>query len=168
MDQQKIGGFLKELRKERGVTQEQLAQILGVSNRSVSRWENGNNLPDLDLLIQISEYFETDLEELLTGERRTEEMDKKTKETVLQVADYSNEEKLALFRRLKWLLLAALAAFLVYMVLDLWELTATPFYADLSDAMLGLVFGGLLVGVLYTTRYGEKFRAFKKRLIGRK
>ena len=50
MDQQKIGGFLKELRKERGVTQEQLAQILGVSNRSVSRWENGNNLPDLDLL----------------------------------------------------------------------------------------------------------------------
>ena len=82
MDQQKIGGFLKELRKERGVTQEQLAQILGVSNRSVSRWENGNNLPDLDLLIQISEYFETDLEELLTGERRTEEMDKKTKETV--------------------------------------------------------------------------------------
>ena len=60
MDQQKIGGFLKELRKERGVTQEQLAQILGVSNRSVSRWENGNNLPDLDLLIQISEYFETE------------------------------------------------------------------------------------------------------------
>ena len=41
MDQKKIGGFLRELRKERGLTQEQLSEILGVTNRSISRWENG-------------------------------------------------------------------------------------------------------------------------------
>ena len=53
MNQQKIGIFLKELRKEKQITQEQLANYLNVSNRSVSRWETGNNLPDLDILIQL-------------------------------------------------------------------------------------------------------------------
>lgn len=44
MDQKKIGSFLKELRKEKNVTQEQLAEILGVSSRTVSRWETGGSL----------------------------------------------------------------------------------------------------------------------------
>ena len=47
MDQQKIGTFLKQLRQERQLTQENLAEIMCVTNRSVSRWENGVNLPDL-------------------------------------------------------------------------------------------------------------------------
>lgn len=50
MDMIKTGIFLKELRKERDMTQEQLAEILNVSGRTVSRWETGNNLPDLDIL----------------------------------------------------------------------------------------------------------------------
>ena len=48
MNQIKIGEFLKELRKEKGLTQEQLAEQFNVSRRSVSRWETGNNMPDLD------------------------------------------------------------------------------------------------------------------------
>ena len=48
MDQKKIGGFLKELRNQKGLTQEQLAEQFCVSSRTVSRWENGNNMPDLD------------------------------------------------------------------------------------------------------------------------
>lgn len=47
MNQQKIGMFMKSLRKEKGLTQEQLAEVFNVSNRTVSRWENGNNMPDL-------------------------------------------------------------------------------------------------------------------------
>ena len=46
VDQVKIGNFLKKLRKEKGITQEQLAEILNVSGRTVSRWETGNNMPD--------------------------------------------------------------------------------------------------------------------------
>ena len=52
-----IGAFLKQLRNEKGITQEQLAEILGVSGRTVSRWETGTNLPDLSILVQISEYY---------------------------------------------------------------------------------------------------------------
>ena len=75
MDQKKTGAFLKELRKEKKLTQEQLAEILQVSNRTVSRWENGANLPDLDLLIQIADYYEVELGELLDGERREQVAD---------------------------------------------------------------------------------------------
>lgn len=61
MDQKKIGVFLKELRKEKELTQEQLAEIVQVSNRTVSRWENGNNMPDLDILIELSDFYEVEL-----------------------------------------------------------------------------------------------------------
>ena len=57
LDQKVIGGFLKELRKEKGITQEQFAEIIGVSSRSVSRWETGSNMPDLDVLILIADYY---------------------------------------------------------------------------------------------------------------
>ena len=69
MDQKKIGNFLKALRKEKEMTQEQLAEQFNVSSRTVSRWENGNNLPDLDILIEISDYYEIDLREIFNGER---------------------------------------------------------------------------------------------------
>ena len=69
MDQQKIGRFLKALRKEKGLTQEALAERLGVTARSVSRWETGSNLPDLSLLIEIADLYEVELREILDGER---------------------------------------------------------------------------------------------------
>ena len=58
MDQIKIGSFLKELRSGKGLTQEQLAEKLNVSRRSVSRWETGSNLPDLDLLIEMADFYQ--------------------------------------------------------------------------------------------------------------
>ena len=93
MNQIKIGEFLKELRKEKGLTQEQFAEQFNVSRRSVSRWETGNNMPDLDTLIEMADYYEIDLRELLDGERKSEKMNEELKETVLKVAEYSNSEK---------------------------------------------------------------------------
>ena len=93
MNQIKIGEFLKELRKEKGLTQEQFAEQFNVSRRSVSRWETGNNMPDLDTLIEMADYYEIDLREFLDGERKSEKMNEELKETVLKVAEYSNSEK---------------------------------------------------------------------------
>lgn len=78
-----FGLLLKELRNEKGLTQEQFAEIVNVSNRTVSRWENGNNMPDLDILIQISDYYEIDLRELLDGERKSDKMNMEEKETAI-------------------------------------------------------------------------------------
>ena len=105
MNQQKIGAFLKVLRKQKGLTQEQIAEKFNVSNRTVSRWENGYNLPDLDILIEISDYYEVDLRELLDGERKGEKMNTEIKETVLKAVDYTNTETERYNKRVHRLLL---------------------------------------------------------------
>lgn len=93
MDTRKIGAFLKRLRKEKGLTQEQLAEILLVSGRTVSRWETGTNMPDLSILIQIAEFYDVDVKEILDGERKGELVNQDMKETLSKVADYNKLEK---------------------------------------------------------------------------
>ncbi len=93
MNPKEIGAFLKQLRNEKGITQEQLAEILGVSGRTVSRWETGTNLPDLSILVQISEYYDVEIKEILNGERKSEKMENELKETLLKVADYNELER---------------------------------------------------------------------------
>ena len=75
MDQQKIGGFLKELRQEKQMTQEQLAEQMGVSRRTVSRWETGNNLPDLSVIIELADFYEVDMKDLINGKRKYNNME---------------------------------------------------------------------------------------------
>ena len=93
MDMKKIGSFLKALRKEKGLTQEQLAEKLGVAGRTVSRWETASNMPDLSILIQLAEFYDIEVGEILDGERKDIIMDKEVKETLTKIADYSNDEK---------------------------------------------------------------------------
>ena len=93
MDQKQIGLFLKELRKQKGLTQGQLAEMLGVSDRSVSRWENGNNMPDLSILVELADYYEINIREIIDGERKGENMNRELKDTLLKVADYSDTQK---------------------------------------------------------------------------
>lgn len=93
MDTKKIGEFLKALRREKGLTQEQLAEILLVSGRTISRWETGRNMPDLSILIQMAEFYDVEVKEILDGERKSESMEKELKETLSKVADYSTLEK---------------------------------------------------------------------------
>lgn len=61
MDQKRIGKFLKQLRKEKGITQEQFAEYLGTSSRTISRWETGNNMPDISLLVEIADFFDVSM-----------------------------------------------------------------------------------------------------------
>ena len=99
IDQMKIGGFLRELRKEKELTQEQLAEKFGVSSRSVSRWENGNTMPDLGILVELADFYEVDIKEIIDGERKSESMKKEEKETLRKVADYAEVEKKLVVRR---------------------------------------------------------------------
>ena len=69
MDTKKIGAFLKQCRKEKNLAQEQLAEKFGVSARTVSRWETGSNMPDLSILVELADYYDIEIKELLDGER---------------------------------------------------------------------------------------------------
>lgn len=117
MDQIKIGAFLKELRKEKNLTQAQLAEQLGVSNRTVSRWETGNNMPDISLLTEIAEFYDVSIPELIYGERKSENMREEVKEVAETMSDYAQAEKEQLVRSIRNFSIIGLIAFIVYMVL---------------------------------------------------
>lgn len=165
MDQKKIGAFLKELRKEKNLTQEQLSEFLGVTNRSISRWENGVNMPDFDLVIEIVNYFDISIEEFLDGERKENMIDRKTEKTLLKVADYENQDRIKLTKRMCGFFIAAIIAFIVYGVIDIQGLASTGIYEEIASVALGIVLGVLLVGALFTSGYMVKFQALKKRLL---
>lgn len=167
MDQEKIGKFLKELRKQKGLTQEQLAEKFNVSNRTISRWENGNNMPDLDILIEISDYYEVDLREILNGERKSENMDKEMKETVLQAVDYTNTEAERCNKRVRICNGIAMLLVLAYTIIKDTRLYDNSTVMIGMDIVQGIAVGMLLVGLLYSSRYGARIRAFKHRLMKR-
>lgn len=165
MDQKKIGIFLKELRKEKAITQEQLAEQFNVSGRTVSRWENGYNLPDLDILIEISDYYEIDLREILNGERKSENMNKEIKNTILQAVDYTNTEAEKYHKRVRVCNAIAMGLFLLYVIMKDTAIYSTNTVIKASiDIAQGLAIGMLLAGIIMSSRYGSKVRAFKQRL----
>ena len=92
MDQKKIGNFLKDLRKEKSLTQEQVAEKLGVSSRTISRWETGAYMPDISMLVDIAEMYDVDVREIIDGERIKENMNSEVKEVAVKMADYSKME----------------------------------------------------------------------------
>lgn len=69
MDTKMIGSFLKELRKENNMTQEQLGERIGVTNKTVSRWETGNYMPPVESLILLSDIYGISINEILAGKR---------------------------------------------------------------------------------------------------
>ena len=91
MDIIKIGKFIAKNRKEKKLTQEQLAEKLGVTSKTISRWENGNYMPDISLLKPLSEELGITLNDLLSGEKVDEEHYKeKLEENIINTIDYTS------------------------------------------------------------------------------
>ncbi len=105
MDTIKVGQYLAQLRKEKGLTQEQLGEKLGVTNKTVSRWENGNYMPPVDALQQLSELYSLSINELLAGRPLREEEFREEAETNLKAAlrssAFTQQERFSYFRT-KW------------------------------------------------------------------
>lgn len=118
MDQAKAGVFIAQLRKDAGLTQAQLGERVGVTNKTVSRWENGNYMPDLDTCLQLSELFGVTVNELLLGQRLSDgELRQSANQVMAGAMHYemfSVKERIQYWktkwRRDHWLLLALLAA----------------------------------------------------------
>lgn len=106
MDQIKIGKFIGTLRKEKGLTQEQLGEKLGVTNKTISHWENGNYMPDVEMLSLLSKEFDVSINELISGERLLSEDFKKAADnnlvTALDNSTFTLKEMIAFFKK-KWL-----------------------------------------------------------------
>ena len=128
MDQVKIGSFLKELRKERNLTQESLAEKLNVSNRTISRWE-------------------TSIPEIINGERKSENMNQETKETAVAMAEYSRNELKTGKQRIIGALLSGFGIFVIVSALSI-------FPSESSWGSIYSVIGSILLitGIYFLTR----------------
>lgn len=93
MESKKVGSFITALRKEKGLTQKQLAQMLNVTDKAVSRWETGKGYPDIEILVLLSETLDISVNELLSGKRlEKESIEKACEENV--VTAYKKAKKL--------------------------------------------------------------------------
>lgn len=141
VEQEKIGRFIAENRKAKGLTQIEFAEKLGVSNKSVSRWETGKNMPDVSLFLPLCELLGISVNELIVGEHITEEESKNSDEILVEVIK-SSGKKLRTVRIIMYLVAILLNAAFTIAV----PLTATP-----SDAMavpLMAIIGGALSALL--------------------
>lgn len=105
MDTIAIGKFLASLRREQGMTQEQLGEKLGVTNKTVSRWEKGNYLPPVEMLQGLSELYGITINEIVSAERLTGEAYREKAEenikTALKSSPFSLEERVEFYKG-KW------------------------------------------------------------------
>lgn len=138
MNQQKIGQFLKTLRSQKSITQAELAEVLGVSNRSISRWENGTTMPDFDLVIELAKYYEVEVGEILDGERK-DNMDSKAEETMLKIADYNNIEREFFSKRMCIMFAIAIFGMVIFAVIDMLGLERTQPYATIISITWGFI-----------------------------
>ena len=166
MDQKKTGSFLRELRKEKQLTQEQLAERFGVTNRSVSRWETGSNMPDLSILVELADFYDVDIRDIIDGERKGEDMNKEEKERLQLVADYAETEKNTLLMRVRIFSIVGLVSLIAGLtMLVISRDNNLPIYDYLMGTLMGVAIGALLVAVFYSTGVLENMRKRKRMLM---
>ena len=138
MNQKKVGLFLKTLRKEKNITQEVLAETLNVSSRTVSRWETGSNMPDISLLVELSEFYQVSIPEIINGERKSDKMNQETKDTAIKMAEYSKNELNTEKRKIISALLMIFGVFIIISALAIFpnESSWGSIYAIIGGAIL--------------------------------
>lgn len=158
MDQIRIGRFLKELRKEKGLTQEQTAERLNVSGRTISRWETGKNMPDISLLTEIAELYGVSIPEIISGERKSENMNEEVKETAEVMASYANAEKETLIKSIRNESIIGTVAIVILAVLELAGLKLSEPAGYIALYCETLVYVTVLMILLHSTGLLYKFR----------
>lgn len=162
MDTKKIGAFLRSLRQEKGLTQEQLAEHFNISNRTISRWETGSNMPDISIITELADFYEIDIRELLDGERRLP--DKAPEDTLQKVIDYTDTDKEQLANTVKKYSIAGLIALIIYVIFTKYNVSnLLPGSYHIEIISLGLVYAALTKSIAFATgRLEERMKQKKK------
>lgn len=167
MDQQKTGEFLKQLRRDKNMTQEQLAEQFGVSTRTVSRWETGSNMPDVQMLIELADFYDVDVREIMDGERKSENMDNEAKDTLKKVAEYAAQEN----KKLKYKMIDMMAGSAILILFGSVLVETNGFNGTLPESSyhnymsfaLGATLAVLGLNIVYLLGVLDKISEWKKR-----
>ena len=170
MDQEKIGRFLASCRKERNLTQEQVAEKLGVSDKTVSRWENGKGFPDVSLLQPLCALLNISVNELLLGEKIPEDnYRKKVEENTVRILEECrlSLEKGRNFKNANESI--SLGSFgtvaIVFTILKLTGVINWPWVWVLSPLWIGLISCAVIVAValiIMKTKFFKKCKWYYK------
>ena len=149
------------LRNEKNMTQEQLAEQFYVSSRTVSRWETGSNLPDISLLVELADFYEVDVREIIDGERKSEMMNDETREVADKMAAYAGTEKSRLLGSIQIMAIVGVLASLVAIIMQ--SIGYEPGLKN-TITMAASVASLILMSIitLYVTGTLEKVRSSKK------
>lgn len=130
MDAEKIGAFIKALRKEKNLTQKELAEILNCTDKAISRWETGRGIPDISFLIPVSKALDVSVNELLMGERIVEEEIREKTERLIVETIVNSDKKIGGLKKM----ICSLFCLILFILFYITPLTAGP-----TDVM-GVVF----------------------------
>lgn len=161
IDKKKIGNFLSELRKEKGLTQKELAEQLYISSKAISKWETGVSIPHVDMLLPLANILDVTVTELLKGERIEKDQPiskEKVEELVRQAVVYSEDEKEKLFNHsqyVKFFLLSFIITIIEIIVLFDWS---NDKY-DITD-FLPFIFVAIVIGFYFTFIVKERIPLF--------
>ena len=125
MDQEKIGRFIAKLRKEKNMTQKELAESLEITDRAISKWENGRGMPDLSLLTPLCEILGVSINELLSGERLDKkDYQEKLEENFINTIDYIDKKnvKSNTIKSIIWLVVGIIGISLSQFLINDYEL----------------------------------------------
>lgn len=158
MDLDKIGKFIALNRKNKGLTQEQLAEKLGVTNKTVSRWETGKYMPDLSLLKPLSEELGITLNELLSGEKiKEEKIVENTERSILNTIDYSSKKVENEHKKIS-IILMILGAIISISALTIFDKESS--WCSIYSII------GIIIFVMGLVRELKKFKKIQKVVIG--
>ncbi len=135
MNQEKIGRFISEKRKDKKITQEQLAEKLGVSTNAVSKWERGLCLMDMSLLKPLSEILEVSVNEILSGEKIDDkDIEKKSEENIINLSELIN------LKTMKYGIIGMAMFFIVLMLISMFKNTSPSALVSLICAYNSVTF----------------------------
>ncbi len=167
MDQQKTGSFLKELRKAKKLTQEQVGEELNVSGRTVSRWETGRNMPDISLLTELAEFYEVSISEIIDGERKNSSAETGVEEVTEKMSDYANAQKeryIKYIRYIRQLSIAGLCALVVCALIRTADTALQNVVLEKIDSYCkGLVSVSIFMIYFYTSCIQERSQNRKRK-----
>lgn len=157
MDQEKIGKFISKCRKANKITQSELADKLGVTDRSVSNWENGKNMPDLSLFKPLCDILNITINELLSGEKINEDKyQEKLEENIIDTIDYTNKKVLEKD--------SFIGIILIVFGIIIAITAMTIFPSESSWGSIYSIFGGI-ISLIGVSRFSKKLNYVKRLLI---
>ncbi|MDY3853521.1 MAG: helix-turn-helix transcriptional regulator [Butyribacter sp.] len=157
MDQIKIGKFIAAERKAKKYTQRELAGKLGISDKTISKWERGNGFPEVSLLLPLCNELDITVNELLSGERLQEvDYKKKAEENMVNLVKETQESKKKITMSILVAVLAIIAAMPLFIVADVFEM---PVWAQAILFITGFVV--ILLGIVISCILDKDAGAFE-------